>query len=316
MRLKRNLFFQAKLSINQPNDIYEQEADAMADKVMRMSINKNENTFFKPVNILQRKCAHCEDEEKLHLKGNGNGEAEAGNEVTNYIGNINSGGTVLPEQVRSFFEPRFGYDFSNVRIHKDSVAAKSAQSINALAYTSGNNIVFNQNQYSPETDRGKRLLAHELTHVVQQTNSGHNSLISRAVKECEPDHVLTWADYSGAIPRGATVGAITLSGVQKVMDNGKPKFQGILDSACSWALEKHKSASDNTKNGCQQQIDDCKTFAKNNPRKLPSKTDPRRSGACPASVAPQAVEFRNEAECTSKVGAECKRAIVADSALL
>ncbi|MBK8553598.1 MAG: DUF4157 domain-containing protein [Ignavibacteria bacterium] len=92
---------------------------------------------------------------------------------------MNSGGTVLPKQVRSFFEPRFGYDFSNVRIHKDSVAAKSAQSINALAYTSGNNIVFNQNQYSPGTDRGKRLLAHELTHVVQQVSTIQSKIIQK-----------------------------------------------------------------------------------------------------------------------------------------
>ena len=79
-------------------------------------------------------------------------------------------GVPLPHETRDFFEPRFGYDFSNVKIHTDAVAAKSARSINALAYTSGNNIVFNQNQYSPETDSGKKLLAHELTHVVQQTS--------------------------------------------------------------------------------------------------------------------------------------------------
>ncbi|ULT44688.1 DUF4157 domain-containing protein [Niabella defluvii] len=58
-----------------------------------------------------------------------------------------------------------------MKIHTDSVAARSAQSINALAYTSGSNIVFNQNQYQPGTESGKRLLAHELTHVVQQTGS-------------------------------------------------------------------------------------------------------------------------------------------------
>ena len=123
-----------------------------------------------PYAPVQRKCAECEEEEKLQRKENNLGKAETGNELETYIGNLNSGGTYLPDNVRSFFEPRFGYDFSNVKIHNDSAAAKSAESVNALAYTSGNNIVFNQNQYSPETNNGKRLLAHELTHVVQQEN--------------------------------------------------------------------------------------------------------------------------------------------------
>jgi hypothetical protein len=65
-------------------------------------------------------------------------------------------------------ENRFGYDFSQVRIHTDQIAAKSASAINALAYTSGNDIVFNQGQYAPGISGGKQLLAHELTHVVQQ----------------------------------------------------------------------------------------------------------------------------------------------------
>ncbi|MDQ6661310.1 MAG: hypothetical protein M3Z24_10135, partial [Chloroflexota bacterium] len=66
-----NPFIQPKLAINQPNDIYEKEADAMAEKVMRMAVNENERTFFKPANIssIRRKCSHCEEEEKLQMKG-------------------------------------------------------------------------------------------------------------------------------------------------------------------------------------------------------------------------------------------------------
>jgi hypothetical protein len=74
----------------------------------------------------------------------------------------------LSNEARNFYEPRFGYDFSQVKVHTDTVAAKSAQSINALAYTSGNNIVFNHNQFNENSENGKKLLAHELTHVVQQ----------------------------------------------------------------------------------------------------------------------------------------------------
>lgn len=158
---------QPKLQVNEPGDRYEQEADAMADKVMRMTTG--ESTFFKPAQtVVQRKCQHCEDEEKLHRKQNSDAATQGSHALDNYVGSLGASGQSLPENSRQFFEPRFGQDFSNVRIHTDSVAAKSAQSINALAYTTGNNIVFNNGQYSPESDSGKRLMAHELTHVVQQ----------------------------------------------------------------------------------------------------------------------------------------------------
>jgi len=161
---------QPKLSVNEPGDHYEQEADAMAYRVMRMSMSTmGESPFFKPVQAgIQRKCEHCEEEEKLHRKESSGAETHGGNELDSYVGSLGSSGQALPESSRQFFEPRFGQDFSNVRIHTDSVAAKSAQSINALAYTTGNNIVFNNGQYSPESDSGKKLMAHELTHVVQQ----------------------------------------------------------------------------------------------------------------------------------------------------
>ena len=169
-----SLFFQPKLTINKRNDIYEQEADAMADRVMRMPVN-NEQPFFSPKPIpasgLQRTCDECKEEEQMQRKENMNGEAEGHNELESYVGAMNSTGEPLPNKVRSFFEPRFGYDFSNVKIHSDAEAARSARSVNALAYTSGNHIVFNSGQYSPGTDSGRRLLGHELTHVIQQRSA-------------------------------------------------------------------------------------------------------------------------------------------------
>ena len=118
---------------------------------------------------LQRKCSHCEEEEQqVHRKEAGSDAAIADTSTENYISSLHSKGKSLTNNEREFFEPKFGYDFSDVKIHHDNEAAKSAQSINALAYTSGNNIVFNQNQFAPENDNGKKLLAHELTHVVQQ----------------------------------------------------------------------------------------------------------------------------------------------------
>lgn len=81
-------------------------------------------------------------------------------------------GQALPQGTRDYFEPRFGHDFSQVRVHTDAQAAQAAQGVQARAYTTGRNIVFGAGQFAPETEGGKRLLAHELTHVVQQTSHG------------------------------------------------------------------------------------------------------------------------------------------------
>ena len=167
----KGFFIQPKLTINQPNDVYEQEADAMADKVMWM---EQPGEQLKPLPIItsvQKKCEHCDKEKEMQRKEISGEEKTADSNLENYVGGLNSGGQALPNEVRNFYEPRFGYDFSNVKLHTGTVAAKSAQSINALAYTSGNNIVFNDGQYSPNTESGKKLLSHELTHVVQQTNN-------------------------------------------------------------------------------------------------------------------------------------------------
>lgn len=179
-------FIQPKLTINNPNDKFEQEADAVANKIMSreapsLQMKTSNNLFFKPamisVSLVQCKCAHCEEEEKksdsnrMQRKEMNGEETSADENLESYVRNLDSSGQPLPNEVRNFYEPRFDYDFRNVKVHTDAAAAKSTQSINALAYTSGNNIVFNNGQYAPDTDRGKRLLGHELTHVVQQSRS-------------------------------------------------------------------------------------------------------------------------------------------------
>ncbi len=78
----------------------------------------------------------------------------------------------MDDASRAFFEPRFGHDFSKVRVHTDSQAAESARSVNALAYAVGSDVVFDSGQYAPGTDGGRRLLAHELAHVIQQNPAG------------------------------------------------------------------------------------------------------------------------------------------------
>jgi hypothetical protein len=180
---------QAKLTVNEPGDHYEQEADAMADRVMRMAAPAtNDDAFFKPANnTLQRKCQACEDEEKhVHRKESDGNGVQGGHDLDNYVSSLGSSGQSMPESSKSFFEPRFGHDFSGVKIHTGEVAAKSAQSINALAYTTGNNIVFNSGQFAPETDSGKKLMAHELTHVVQQGGAGQANNIQRDTMPAAP----------------------------------------------------------------------------------------------------------------------------------
>lgn len=174
-------FFQAKLSVNQPGDVYEQEADAVADKVIRMENAAASPSFFSPVSI-QRKCKECEEEEKNALRKEGDDAIGSPVQTENYLSSI-PGGKPLEKEDRTFFESRMGYDFSGVRVHNDTAAGQSAKNINALAYTNGSNIVFGEGQYQPNTENGKRLLAHELTHVVQQKD---NSTIQREVINMEP----------------------------------------------------------------------------------------------------------------------------------
>ncbi|NJO18090.1 MAG: DUF4157 domain-containing protein [Thioploca sp.] len=81
---------------------------------------------------------------------------------------LRSSGRPLDDETRAFMEPRFGYDFSRVRVHTDDKAAESARAVNARAYTVGQHVVMRQDEYAPKTEAGRRLLAHELVHVIQQ----------------------------------------------------------------------------------------------------------------------------------------------------
>jgi hypothetical protein len=110
---------------------------------------------------------------------------EEDDEITNGIDNIrSSSGSSLDSDTRDFMKSRFGYDFSNVRIHAGESAARSSDDISALAYTIGNDIVFGREQYQPTTAHGRRLLAHELTHIVQQQGIfNHFNVIQRSRRE-------------------------------------------------------------------------------------------------------------------------------------
>ena len=126
---------------------------------------------------LQRKCAcggaggscpECRKKEQ-QLQRSSAGTAAESTTVPSVVHEVlRSPGQPLDSRTRAFFEPRFGHDFSAVRIHADGKAAESAHAVGASAWTVGNNVVFGAGRHEPSTIEGRRLLAHELTHVVQQ----------------------------------------------------------------------------------------------------------------------------------------------------
>lgn len=132
-----------------------------------------------------------------------------------------SPGQPLEAATRAFMEPRFGHDFSGVRVHADAKAAESAQAVDALAYTVGRNIVFGSGQYSPETNAGQQLLAHELTHVRQQAN-GLPGTSTLGTIQRQPDGTAT----SGA--ESAEDAPLKLEGEAKAAEN--PPRPGTSES--------------------------------------------------------------------------------------
>jgi len=120
--------------------------------------------------LIQRQGA---EEEEAQTKNAEVPRSAVSQDVTSNINAMQGGGNLLSPQTREFFESRFGADFSSVRIHTDSSAAETSNSINARAFTVGKNITFGAGQYSPETHVGKNLLAHELTHVIQHEKYLH-----------------------------------------------------------------------------------------------------------------------------------------------
>ena len=192
-RLLQPRHIQAKLTIGQPNDKYEQEADRVADQVMRMpesKIQREINEFdedemeqeeiqTKPLGatitpVVQRQLTdeiEEEEEELLQAKEMPGQSPEVSNKLEGTIHSLLGGGQPLSSLVRDYMEPRFGYNFNQVRVHTDTQAAKVARSINARAFTLGQDVVFGSGHYSPSTARGKHLLAHELAHVIQQEGS-------------------------------------------------------------------------------------------------------------------------------------------------
>jgi hypothetical protein len=161
---------QTKLTVNEPYDQYEQEADRVADTVMRMpspmvAYPNSVNTEPPPIQAQLIARVHAAREEASQEPPSVTPALE------NRIAGMSGGGSPLPDTERNFFESRMGADFSGVRIHTNANAVQTSRELNARAFTVGNNVAFNAGEYQPGTSAGRRLMAHELTHVVQQNGA-------------------------------------------------------------------------------------------------------------------------------------------------
>lgn len=157
-RCQEEALEQTKLKISEPGDQYEQEADRVADQVMRM-----------PEPTTQQQMEPEEDEEALQAKRMPGQMPEATPSLESHIQQRQGLGQSMAKTTRTKMESSFGGDFSGVNIHTDNHAVQMNQALNAQAFTVGNDVFFNSGKYAPGSAAGDHLLAHELTHVVQQT---------------------------------------------------------------------------------------------------------------------------------------------------
>lgn len=223
-RLLRSETIQAKLTVNAPDDKYEREADRVADSVSRMpetsGRDEEESLRAKPlvgqITPLAQRQVEPEEEEPIQarmidgaqarLQALPAGEERASQmvgspgptrvtpELEGRIDSLRGSGRPLSNSERGFFEPRFGYDFSQVRVHTGGKAARTARALKAQAFTVGKDVIFGSGQYAPGGTAGKKLLAHELTHVVQQ--GGRPAQVARQGR-AEGQRGSTWSDLVG-----------------------------------------------------------------------------------------------------------------------
>lgn len=310
-------FFQTKLTIGQPGDKYEQEADAMADKVVQrmataeqaphattqadtLQLKPQTPTLIQrkcascgqeemvqrqeeepqqdiqpdlqtkialagattppddeqPHNPIQRKCAACEREEKLQKKTDHeqeeqpavmtkseSGQTFVSSDLQSRLSATKGGGSALPDTTRSSMEGAFGADFSGVRVHTDSSAVLMNQELNAHAFTHGRDVYFNAGKYNPGSTDGQKLLAHELTHTVQQGGSARQKEVRRKSENNVPmDNAPEASPNAGVVQRDtldditgaardtwdATGGRLTGAATNLILDQIRPLAPNLV----------------------------------------------------------------------------------------
>jgi Domain of unknown function (DUF4157) len=193
---------QPKLAIGRVDDPLEHEADRTADQIMRM-----------PAPEVSVSAGVEEEQKALNLQTKPVTTLQTPSVAPGLVHEVlHSRGQPLDPVTQAFFEPRFGYDFSRVRVHADAQAADSARALGALAYTVGADITFGHAHYQPNTTAGRRLLAHELAHTIQQAagpvvqrspDSGSPGLpwYQRQQLEALEQKISGWTEYEKALAR-------------------------------------------------------------------------------------------------------------------
>lgn len=161
---------QAKLKVGTPGDVAEQEADRVADEILRTPEPRLQSSC-----ACGGDCAGCRSEqadaqhERLLRRTAGAGDIGRVPAPPIVHEVLSTPGHPLDPSVRAFMEPRFGQDLSHIRVHTDRRAAVSTRAVKARAYTVGSKVVFGEGEYAPHSTAGQRLLAHELAHTFQQS---------------------------------------------------------------------------------------------------------------------------------------------------
>ncbi|MGE3782166.1 MAG: DUF4157 domain-containing protein, partial [Alphaproteobacteria bacterium] len=171
---------QTKLRIGPVDDPLEREADRVAETVLRgdaappaglsRGASVNRSCTGNTEETIRRECAECEKEDETVRMKTGSGRPREPHpaQAAAAAAAVAAGGAPLPAAARAYFEPRFGRELSSVRVHWHERAAQAASAIHARAFTLGNDIGFARGEYAPQTGDGRKLLAHELAHVLQQ----------------------------------------------------------------------------------------------------------------------------------------------------
>ena len=209
---------QTKLTVGQPDDKYEQEADRVADRIMRMSepevmaeaqsnpllaiqrLNQtsDEKPHRQPEEDLEKRIRKEEEQEEkiVQAKEQPGQTPQVTPSLEARLAASQGQGKPLLEETQGFMESRFGQDFSSVRVHTGSEAAQLNRELKAQAFTHGQDVYFGAGKYSPESKEGKRLLAHELTHVVQQNNTNRDNRIQRQASSRIPRASVQSLDFN------------------------------------------------------------------------------------------------------------------------
>jgi len=237
-RLLRSHALQAKLTVNPPDDVYEKEADQVAEIVTKSA----GAAIQRQAEPEEKEEEEPEEETEASAKMAVSRTPEVSDDVEGRINAARGSGEALPDSVRTSLEPHFGRDFSDVRVHTGAEADALSRQLGARAFTTGQDIFFRSGDYQPESEEGKKLLGHEMTHVVQQGGAA----ISRQAVETEKKAPAGEKEAEEALDKAkakaisnmstANIKALLYEAANCQQSNREQAAQGALDEASKEAL--------------------------------------------------------------------------------